>query len=60
MRRRFWQFVHDQLERSWHWVYYHKLEPERAKHMRRMISYNYTYVYRNSETGKETPVAPIR
>lgn len=25
MKRKFWQFVHDQLEQAWHWVYYHKL-----------------------------------
>lgn len=25
MQRRFWQFVHDRLERAWHWVYRTKL-----------------------------------
>jgi hypothetical protein len=27
LRLRFWTFVHDSLEKAWHWVYYHKVHP---------------------------------
>lgn len=28
MRMRFWNLVHRQLERAWHWVYYSKVAPD--------------------------------
>ena len=27
LRYLFWRWVHDQIERLWHWVYYRKLKP---------------------------------
>lgn len=27
MRLRFWMWIHDALERMWHWVYRHKVAP---------------------------------
>ena len=46
MRRRFWQFIHDQLERAWHWVYYHKLHD--PKYLTESVPVNYTFVYGRS------------
>jgi hypothetical protein len=59
MRLRFWNFVHDQLERAWHWVWHHKLEPEYLKHRQRIGNHCYRYYFVNSK-GEETPIAPIR
>jgi hypothetical protein len=25
LRLRFWNMVHDRLQKAWHWVYYHKV-----------------------------------
>lgn len=45
LQKRFWNFVHDQLERAWHWVYYHKLHD--PKKLARIVPSNvrYTYAY---------------
>ena len=60
MRYRFWMWVHDTLERSWHWVYYNKLRTveDHMKHTMVREPYNVTYVYRNSATGATIPVSP--
>ena len=43
MRRRFWNFVHDALERAWHWVYYHKLHD--PKYLDSICPKNITYTF---------------
>ena len=43
MRRRFWQFVHDRLERAWHWAYYHKL----ARPLPPIVQSNIKYGWRS-------------
>jgi hypothetical protein len=58
MKKRFWQFVHDQLEQAWHWVYYHKLAkpfPENIGHR----DYRYTFTYICGKTGMTTYPSPL-
>ena len=60
MRRKFWQFVHDSLERAWHWVYYHKLAGPLPEITPRNVEYGWSYSisYINGRTGMMTDASP--
>jgi len=56
MRRKFWLWVHDTLERAWHWVYYKKLVRPLPRIMDFPIIYHVEYI--NSKTGKVSDPRP--
>jgi predicted double-glycine peptidase len=44
VKRRFWKFVHDRLEKAWHWVYVNKIaEPMPPELMEQPIRYEISY-----------------
>jgi hypothetical protein len=55
VRRRFWQFVHNQLELAWHWVYYHKLAPKVPIGPPNVVAWRVTFI---TKEGFETEPSP--
>jgi hypothetical protein len=40
--------VHDGLEKAWHWVYYHKMNPPPLPPIS-TVGYRYSYTYTNGK-----------
>jgi hypothetical protein len=49
IRIRFWQFVHDTVERFWHWIWRVKLNPYYEAHKMPSLSRQYIKVFENEE-----------
>lgn len=60
LRFLFWNWVHDYLEKAWHWVYYHRVIPNRpdpAHNLPGAMYWNQEGIWRQNPDGSITKLS---